>query len=116
MWCTSLPPPIPQPLNPQTITLTTPRLLLRAGLPSDAPALHSIFSNPDVMRYWATLAHASLVQTTDWLAKMLASPQNGVTEFVMCLRPSASTPASASAPAPASAGPPHSKPTKSDGL
>jgi ribosomal-protein-alanine N-acetyltransferase len=64
------------------------------------------------MRYWDTLPHASLVQTTDWLAKMLASPQNGVTEFVMCLRPSASTPTSA----PASEGPPHSKPTESDDL
>src|ERR1700739_269385 len=113
MSCTLLPPPIPQPINPQTITFTTPRLLLRAGLPSDAPALHSIFSNPDVMRYWDTLPHASLVQTTDWLTKMLASPQNGVTEFVMCLCSSASTPASASALA--SAGPPHSK-SKSDGL
>jgi ribosomal-protein-alanine N-acetyltransferase len=68
------------------------------------------------MRYWDTPPHASLVQTTDWLAKMLASPQNGVTEFVMCLRPSASIPASASASASASAGQPHSKPTKFDGL
>lgn len=101
------PPPIPQS-NFQTITLTTPRLLLRAGLPSDAPALYAIFSNPDVMRYWDTLPHASLVQTADWLAKMLASPQNGVTEFVMCLRPSASTSASA--------GPSHSKQTESEGL
>jgi len=66
------------------------------------------------MRYWDTPPHASLVQTTDWLAKMLASSQNGVTEFVMCLRPSASIPASASASA--SAGQPHSKPTKFDGL
>jgi ribosomal-protein-alanine N-acetyltransferase len=90
-------PPIPQP-HFQTITLTTPRLLLRAGLPSDAPALHAIFSNPDVMRYWDTPPHASLVQTTDWLAKMLASPQNGVTEFVMCLRPSNSIPVSAGSP------------------
>src|SRR6266516_1419796 len=94
MSCTPLPTPIPQPHNPQTITLTTSRLLLRAGFPSDAPALHIIFSNPDVMRYWDTLPHASLIQTTDWLAKMLASPQNGVTEFVICLRPTASTSAS----------------------
>jgi RimJ/RimL family protein N-acetyltransferase len=103
----TIPPPIPQP-NFQTIILTTPRLLLRAGVLSDAPALHAIFSNPDVMRYWDTLPHSSLVQTTDWLAKMLASPQNGVTEFVMCLRPSASKPVSA--------GLPHSKPTESEGL
>lgn len=69
------------------VIITTPRLLLRGGAaPTDAPALHAIFSDPAVMRYWSTLPHTTLAQTSDWLAKMVAGEQNGVTEFVICLR------------------------------
>jgi RimJ/RimL family protein N-acetyltransferase len=35
-----------------TVTLETPRLLLRAARDSDAEALHLCFSDPGVMRYW----------------------------------------------------------------
>ena len=46
------------------------------------------------MRYWSTLPHTTLAQTSAWLAKMLASPQNGTTEFVVCLRrPTSAAPA-----------------------
>src|SRR5438045_369373 len=92
----SLPPLTTYPL-PQTITITTTRLLLRAAVPADAPGLHAIFSDPDVMRYWSTLPHTTLAQTSAWLDKMLASPQNGVTEFIICVRTTPSAPASASA-------------------
>jgi ribosomal-protein-alanine N-acetyltransferase len=44
------------------------------------------------MRYWSTLPHRTLAETSAWLAKTLTGPQNGVTEFVICLRVSASVP------------------------
>lgn len=35
------------------------------------------------MRYWSTAHHSTLAQTQAWLAKMTASPQNGVTDFII---------------------------------
>lgn len=48
------PPPPPQPWADTLPTLTTPRLHLRWLIESDAPAILSIFGDPEVMRYWST--------------------------------------------------------------
>ena len=42
------------------LPLRTSRLLLRPYRPEDAPALFSIFSDPQVMRYWSTPPWASI--------------------------------------------------------
>ncbi|KAK5102947.1 hypothetical protein LTS08_003749 [Lithohypha guttulata] len=67
-------------------TLTTPRLLLREARPSDAEALFEAFSDPEVMRYWSTPPHPDIACTENWIAGMIESAQNSVTDFVICLR------------------------------
>ena len=36
---------------PTTLTLDTPRLILRAAQPEDAHILHAMFSDPEVMKW-----------------------------------------------------------------
>ncbi|KAF7502663.1 hypothetical protein GJ744_005276 [Endocarpon pusillum] len=77
------------PLPDGTVTIQTPRLLLRAAQASDAEALHLCFVDPEVMRYWSSLPHKSLEETNEWLAKMINSKKtNGITDFVITLRDS----------------------------
>lgn len=50
-------------------TISTPRLRLRALVPDDAPALHAIFSDVEVVRYWSApplpdLAAAAALQAS----------------------------------------------------
>ena len=40
------------------------------------------------MAYWSTPPHATLSVTQTWLDKMLVSPLNGVSDFIISLRPS----------------------------
>jgi ribosomal-protein-alanine N-acetyltransferase len=63
--------------------IETPRLLLRAAQPSDAACLFAAFSDPEVMRYWSTVPHSHVSETTTWVTKMIASPQNGTTDFII---------------------------------
>jgi RimJ/RimL family protein N-acetyltransferase len=63
--------------------IRTERLLLRPARTSDASALHAVFSDPAAMRYWSTLPHTHLRQTRAWLADMIASPWNGVCDFIV---------------------------------
>jgi ribosomal-protein-alanine N-acetyltransferase len=63
--------------------LETPRLILRAAEPEDAPGLFEAFSSPEVMKYWSTLPHTDLSTTQTWLSKMTTSAQNGTTDFII---------------------------------
>ncbi|SIN87655.1 GNAT family N-acetyltransferase [Vannielia litorea] len=47
--------------------LTTARLTLRPAEPGDLPALHAIFSDPQVMRHWSTPPDATLEATAERL-------------------------------------------------
>ncbi|ERF76181.1 hypothetical protein EPUS_07381 [Endocarpon pusillum Z07020] len=78
------------PLPDGTVTIQTPRLLLRAAQASDAEALHLCFVDTEVMRYWSSRPHKSLEETKEWLAKMVNSKKtNGITDFVITLRDNA---------------------------
>ena len=52
-----------------SVTLTTPRLLLRPLADGDAPAVFAIFSHPEVMRYWASPPWTSISQAEERLAR-----------------------------------------------
>jgi RimJ/RimL family protein N-acetyltransferase len=45
-----------------SVTLTTPRLLLRPLADADAPAVFAIFSHPEVMRYWSSPPFTDMAQ------------------------------------------------------
>ena len=49
--------------------IDTPRLTLRALIPLDSEALFSIFSDPDVMRYWNTPPWTSVVDAEKFIAE-----------------------------------------------
>ncbi|KAK5946237.1 hypothetical protein PMZ80_000379 [Knufia obscura] len=68
------------------VSIETPRLLLRAAQPEDAVRLHEAFSDPEAMRYWSSPPDADLSQTKLWIRSMMESPQNGLTDFVICLK------------------------------
>lgn len=57
-------------------TLHTERTTLRALAEADAPALFEIFSDPEVMRYWSSPAHADERRTRE----MIASIERGFEE------------------------------------
>ncbi|KAJ9615274.1 hypothetical protein H2200_001349 [Cladophialophora chaetospira] len=68
------------------VEMITERLLLRAASEDDAPGVYEAWSDPEVMRY-CTLPHENLSTTQTWLRdKMLSSPANGVTDFIVTLR------------------------------
>jgi [ribosomal protein S5]-alanine N-acetyltransferase len=59
------------------VTLTTPRLVLRRITMEDASAMHAIFSDAEVMRYWSRPPHTDLSETLDWVAKNVAAVEAG---------------------------------------
>lgn len=91
------------------MTISTPRLLLRAAHQHDAVALHALFTDPEVMRYWyearpsspqiwlqpmklkhipliatrSTPPHKTPAETSTWVDGMIASPTNGITDFII---------------------------------
>lgn len=68
------------------VTISTERLFLRAAVANDAEALHVVFADAEVMRY-NDAPHESISRTLDWLMNnMIDNPENGVTEFVICLK------------------------------
>ncbi|KAK6365522.1 hypothetical protein LTS17_011241 [Exophiala oligosperma] len=67
------------------VEISTSRLLLRAAQENDVDSLYGAFSNAEVMKYWSTTPHTSKEETSKWLSKMILSPQNGVTDFVIAL-------------------------------
>ena len=65
------------------IELRTPRLLLRRPRLDDLEAFYSVMSNPQAMRYWSTLPHASIDVTRPWLELMIARSASGGEGFVI---------------------------------
>ena len=53
--------------------LATARLVLRAGTPDDAEALHALWSDAEAMRWWSHGPHADLEQSRAKMASMLAA-------------------------------------------
>ena len=78
-----------QPPSPK-VELRTSRLLLR-GARSDAADAADLFEamrDAQAMRYWSSKPHDTASETTAWLAeKMVASPHNGVTDFLIVVQP-----------------------------
>ena len=64
-----------------SITLTTPRLLLRPLADADAPAVFAIFSHPEVMRYWSSPPFTDLAQAERVVAAAL-DPQKLDVEII----------------------------------
>ena len=60
-----------------TPIIETERLVLRRMLGYDAPALHTMLSDPETMRYWSTPPHATLAETEAWVADGLAAMERG---------------------------------------
>ncbi|MFJ2987592.1 GNAT family N-acetyltransferase [Collimonas sp. NPDC087041] len=57
--------------------LSTPRLILRPLQESDAAALFTIFSDPEVMRYWSTVPWASIDVAHELIANDIVAHQEG---------------------------------------
>jgi len=65
------------------ILIQTERLLLRPAQQSDLAAIHAILSDPIATRFWSTPPHASLAQTSHWLAGMVSIPAGAGEDFVI---------------------------------
>jgi RimJ/RimL family protein N-acetyltransferase len=64
--------------------LITARLRLRRALLSDLDAFHVIMSDPETMRYWSSLPHATRDVTALWLNDTIAAEGAGESdEFVI---------------------------------
>jgi RimJ/RimL family protein N-acetyltransferase len=63
--------------DPEPLTLSTPRLLLRPLHDGDAPALLAIFSDPQVMRYWSTPAWTDIAQAHALIARDVQGRASG---------------------------------------
>jgi [ribosomal protein S5]-alanine N-acetyltransferase len=64
-------------MSPAAATIKTDRLLLRRMRLNDAKALHAIFRDPETMRYWSTLPHATPAQTLEFVARTIAACKAG---------------------------------------
>jgi len=60
-----------------TPIIDTERLVLRRMMAYDAPALHTMLSDPETMRFWSTPPHATLAETEAWVADGLAAMERG---------------------------------------
>ena len=67
-------------------TIATARLLLRRFRLDDAAALHAIFADPDAMRFWSTLPHATLAETQEFLRRTMAAQEAGTADEFVVLR------------------------------
>ena len=63
--------------------ILTPRLRLRRATPADLEAMHRVMGDATAMRYWSTPPHDDLVQTREWLARMIAAPADASDDFVV---------------------------------
>lgn len=60
-----------------TAVIDTERLHLRRMTAADVPALHAIMRDPDVMRFWSTLPHATEAETAAFVASTIAAVAAG---------------------------------------
>ena len=65
------------------VTIRTNRLLLRRATMDDLTAIHAILSDPQGMRYWSSLPHATLDQSVDWLRSMVEADPANSDDFVV---------------------------------
>ena len=65
------------------VTIRTERLLLRRATMDDLPAIHAILNDPQGMRYWSSLPHATLDQSADWLRSMVEADPTTSDDFVV---------------------------------
>ena len=63
--------------------IVTDRLILRRAREDDLVAMHRILSDPQAMRYWSSLPHASLDETREWLGNMIAAPPDLSCDFII---------------------------------
>lgn len=68
-----------------TEEIRTERLLLRRAQIEDAAAMHAIMSDPEAMRYWSTLPHASRAETERWIASMIEADPAASDDFIVTL-------------------------------
>src|SRR6185503_13382272 len=61
----------------EPIVLSTPRLTLRFLNETDVPSAYEIFSNVEVMRYWAYPAWTDPAQAQKWLSRIQEDYQSG---------------------------------------
>ena len=61
----------------EPITISTSRLTLRFLNEADLPSAYDIFSNPEVMRYWAYPAWTDPAQAQQWLIRIQDGYQTG---------------------------------------
>ena len=50
---------------------------LRRITMEDVPAMHTIFTDAEVMQYWSRLPHTDLAETEAWVAKNIAAVESG---------------------------------------
>jgi RimJ/RimL family protein N-acetyltransferase len=68
-----------------TDRIVTPRLTLRRMTMDDVPAMHAIFSDPEVMRYWSRLPHTDSAETGYWVAKNVEAVESGAADDFVVL-------------------------------
>jgi RimJ/RimL family protein N-acetyltransferase len=57
--------------RPMSATMRTDRMVLRPIERTDAEALHRIFGDPAVMKFWYKPCHASLAETEAWVSETI---------------------------------------------
>lgn len=65
------------------VEIRTERLLLRRATMDDLAAIHALMSDGEVMRYWSTLPHDTIEQTTDWLRSMVDADMMESDDYVI---------------------------------
>lgn len=63
--------------------IETPRLVLRRARETDRDALHALFTDLRVMRYWSRPPHTDMAETEMWLADMIGAPAAESDDFVI---------------------------------
>lgn len=71
--------------SPFSVVIETPRLILSPPSPEDAPALLSIFSDPQVMKYWNTAPWRSLDDALRFIDRSTADMKDG-SALTLCIR------------------------------
>jgi RimJ/RimL family protein N-acetyltransferase len=67
-------------------TITTPRFTLRRLTMDDVPAMHALFADAEVMKYWSRLPHTGIAETRAWVAKSIAAVEAGEAEDFAVIR------------------------------
>lgn len=63
--------------------IVTERLILRRAREDDLEDMHAVLSHPVAMRYWSSLPHKELEETSEWLGNMIAADPALSDDFVI---------------------------------